>query len=158
MSMIASLKSISESKLNELLADPIGLTSYLYESEDGQVCDVDKAWHAIHFLLNQRVWESTSLGGSVFLGGVPISEEDVGYGPARYFTSEQSAAISSELSKVSEAKLLENYVALVHESEIYPGFEDNQEDKEYISQNFSQLKEYCAEVAKTGGCIITYMC
>jgi hypothetical protein len=155
--MIASLKSVDETKLNELLSKPTELTSYLYE-EDGQVCDVDKAWHAIHFLLNKAVWEFSSLGGSVFLGGVPISDEDVGYGPARYFTADESAAISTELAKITEITLFENFTALTSESEIYPDFEDKEEDREYITENFNNLKEFCAEVAKTGNCIITYMC
>ncbi|KTD91835.1 MULTISPECIES: YfbM family protein [unclassified Pseudoalteromonas] len=157
MSMIASLKSVNENKLKSLLSNPDGLTSYLYE-EDGKVCDVDKAWHAIHFLLNKAVWEFSSIGGSVFLGGTPISDEDVGYGPARYFTAEESAAISEELMEVSDVTLLKHFEALVSESEIYPGFSDNEEDREYIAQNFTHLKEFCSEVVKSGNSIITYMC
>jgi hypothetical protein len=155
--MIASLKSVDSKKLQELLANPDGLTSYLYE-EDARACDVDKAWHAIHFLLNKAVWEFSSIGGSVFLGGVPISDEDVGYGPARYFSADESVAISEELAEIKNSVLLENFGALVSESEIYPGFSDNEEDRDYITQNFAQLKEFCAEVAKSGNSIITYMC
>ena len=157
MSMIASLKSVNEEKLKELLSNPDGLIPFLYE-EDGQVCNVDKAWHAIHFLLNKAVWECSSIGGAVFLGGVPISDEDIGYGPARYFSSDESSSISAELAKITDVTLLENFAALTSESEIYPGFSDNVEDREYITQNFSQLKEFCAEVAKSGSSIITYMC
>ncbi|MCG7541075.1 DUF1877 family protein [Pseudoalteromonas sp. CO348] len=158
MSMIASLKSVSEERLNEILAEPSKLVSYLYEDDSGKACDVDKAWHAIHFLLNKSVWEATSLGGSVFLGGIPISDEDVGYGPARYFSTEQTKEISSELSKISENQLLENFLNLVDESEIYPSFEDIEEDRKYITQNFIHLKEFLAELAKADSCLISYMC
>ena len=157
MSMTALLKSVSENKLKELLSNPSGLGVFLYE-EDSQVCNVDKAWHAIHFLLNSNVWKHSSVGGSIFLGGVPVSDEDMGYGPARYFSVDESASISGELTSITGAKLLSNFAALTSEPEIYPGFSDNEEDREYIVQNFYQLKEFCAETAKSGNCIITFMC
>ncbi|RRS08444.1 DUF1877 family protein [Pseudoalteromonas sp. J010] len=140
MSMVALLKSVSEKQLNEIFVEPSKLVSYLYEDESGKICDVDQAWHAIHFLLNKSVWETTSLGGSVFLGGFPISDEDIGYGPARYFSTKQTKEISSELSNISENQLLESFLDLVNEPEIYPGFADREEDKKYITQNFIHLK------------------
>lgn len=157
MSMIASLKSVSKNKLNELIANPAGLTDYLYNDTEGNVCDVDNAWHAIHFLLNQSVWEPTTLGGSIFLGGESISDEDVGYGPARYFTAKESADISTELATISNSTLLKNFNSLTDETEIYPGFEDNEEDRTYITEHFSSLQKFCASIALSDNCIISYM-
>ncbi|OCQ23088.1 hypothetical protein A7985_03810 [Pseudoalteromonas luteoviolacea] len=157
MSMIASLKSISESQLSEMIEAPSKLVSYLYDDESGKVCVMDKAWHGIHFLLNGSAWSSVSIEGSIFLGGVPVSDEDVGYGPARYFTAEQTKEISAGLQKISENDLLVKYLSLVEEPEIYPGFEDNEVDRNYITQNFAHLKTFVEGLAKSGDCLLSFM-
>ena len=47
--------------------------------------DIDKSWHAIHFVLSGEVWgfdEDDPLS-QVVLGGAPVNDDDMGYGPAR---------------------------------------------------------------------------
>ena len=60
---------------------------------------VDKAWHAIHFVLTGRVWDipGDNVLGQMVLGGEPVSEEDFGYGPARLLSKETTAQIAEAL-------------------------------------------------------------
>ncbi len=155
--MVANLKKISSDELNKLLKDPSDLTNILFE-EDSDTYDLDKSWHAIHYLLNGSVWEFSSLAGSIFLGGDVISDEDMGYGPARYFSSSQVKEISLELEKIDSKSLFENYSSMLKQGdEIYPGFQDNDEDREYVEHYFKGLKAFCEKASNEKMCLISYM-
>lgn len=81
MGMIANLKKISCSELKAVLEAPEKITNIIYNDEDKiNNYDLDKSWHAIHYLLNGSVWEVTNYAGELFLGGTPISDEDRGLG------------------------------------------------------------------------------
>lgn len=157
MSMIANLKTITPEKLNELLQDGSGLTKILFNDESSHY-DGDKAWHAIHFMMNLAVWEFSSLAGGLFLGGKLLSEEDVGYGPARYFDEEEVQELVAELEHMDSDTLMANYnEMLMLGDEIYPSFSDTREDREYISERFDAAKIFCQEAADSRQCLISYM-
>ncbi len=158
MGMISNLKKVSSAELNKLLEDPSELTKVLYENEDeSSHYDLDKAWHAIHYMLNGSVWEVSSIAGELFLGGELVSEQDVGYGPARYFDANKVSEIYSELDKISIEDLFSKYTAMLEQSEIYPGFEDSAEDRDYINYYFSGVKEFCKKAVQENMCLITYL-
>ncbi len=159
MSMISCLLKISEKDLNTLLKDPSDLSEKLYDEEnETNNCDLDKAWHAIHFLLNGSVWGVTSSAGSLLLGGELISDEDVGYGPARYFTINQVSDVSNALNQITETDFFSKYGLMLEQGdEIYPSFQDSKEDREYIGSYFKELKEFCATAVKEQQCLISYL-
>jgi Domain of unknown function (DUF1877) len=88
MAMIGNLRPATDAELDQLLANPREITRFLYGS-DASVCErvvLNKAWHAIHFVLT-----GSRLGGSEPLNfllaeATPVGDVDVGYGPARAFT------------------------------------------------------------------------
>ena len=41
---------------------------------------IDKAWHGVHFILANTVYEPTAPPGDAVLGGTPVGD-DLGYGP-----------------------------------------------------------------------------
>lgn len=159
MGMVSCLIKTNETELKSLLEDPGKLTDKLYgEDSKANKCDLDKAWHAIHFLLNGSVWGVTSPAGALLLGGEPVSEEDVGYGPARYFTVEQVREASDVLDQLEEEGFFSNYSSMLEQRDgICPAFEDTKEDREYIGSYFETLRGFCATAARDKQCIISYL-
>ncbi len=157
--MIAKFKKISSDNLQKLLDDPSRLEDVLFEDNDGSNSyDLDKAWHAIHFMLNGSVQGVSTISGELIVGGKPISEEDMGYGPARYFEVSKISDISAELETITNEAFFENFDAMLNQgNEIYSGFQNTDEDKEYIASYFSGLKEFCKKTAQENKCLISYM-
>src|SRR5229473_3572649 len=100
MEMIGNLRPASDSEIQQLLASPTDVTRFLYGADtDGRErVGLDKAWHAIHFVLT-----GSRLGGEEPLNflvseGTPVSEVDVGYGPARVLTSAQVRSLATALA------------------------------------------------------------
>lgn len=83
MGMIGYLKQISMDSLEDIIAGSMNIADFIYneESESGSL-DLDKAWHAIHFILNGSAWEGRYPLSHVILGGIEL-RDDLGYGPAR---------------------------------------------------------------------------
>ncbi len=157
--MVAEFKKISSENLQKLLHDPSGLENVLFEDKDEtNSYDLDKAWHAIHFLLNGSVQGVTTISGELIVGGKPISEEDVGYSPARYFEASKVADISEELETITVEDLFENFDPMLKKgNDIYSGFQNTDVDKEYISNHFIGLKEFCKKATQENKCLISYM-
>lgn len=159
MGMITCYRKLTGAELEDLKNHPEKVAGFLYDDDDdSNNLDLDKSWHAIHFLLNNAVWEILPGVGSIILGGIPVSEEDLGYGPARYFAADEVHAINRALQNVAVADLFKNYANMLsHGQEIYPGFEDTADDKEYIKSYFGSLKEYWNTAANENKCLIAYI-
>src|SRR3984893_8434012 len=100
MGMIGNLRPASDSEIERLLANPAEITRFLCGAEaDGRERVVlNKAWHAIHFVLT-----GSRLGGEEPLNflaseGTPVGEVDVGFGPARVLTSQQVRLLAAALA------------------------------------------------------------
>jgi hypothetical protein len=110
MSMIGNFRMSSDAEIQSLLAEPETIQSLLYP-ESGEpaqgVCemDVDKAWQAIHFLLCGHPWEGEHPLNFVVSGGTPVGDVDVGYGPARVFTSAEVVEIAEALQPITKDHL-----------------------------------------------------
>lgn len=123
MSMIGNCIAIDPAALECLVADPERIPSFIYpEGADAASnrLDIDKAWHAIHFTLNGRVWAGDGALGLVILGGEEVGE-NFGYGPARYLTPDQVSDAATALSKVSSDAFSQRFdPAALDEAEIHP--------------------------------------
>jgi hypothetical protein len=64
----------------------------------GTGLSIEKAWHGVHYLLSGDVEPRTAILSQAILGGAEIGE-DLGYGPARYFTLDRVVEIADELSR-----------------------------------------------------------
>jgi hypothetical protein len=159
MGMISCFRKISTPELQKLLENPGNLADTLFDEDNAaNEYDLDKAWHAIHYMLNSAVWEVSSNAGALIVGGTPVSEEDMGYGPARYFDEKEVKLIFDDLKNISVEKLLSKYESMLQQGEeIYPTFEDTDEDREYIKDYFEGLKRFCEKAASNNECLITYI-
>lgn len=159
MSMIGSYKRVSAATLDELLADPDKISEVIeLEEEDGTgFFDIDKAWHIIHFLLNDDPWKGPWPTVGAVLGGTELSEEEVGYGPARYLTPPQVAEVAAALADIPGSTLWSRFdVARIQAADIYPkGWTAG--DAPYVLEHYSSLQKYLRDAAQAGDGMILYL-
>src|SRR5688572_4637046 len=108
MSMIGNFLLVSDDELSKLLASPTlvhGLIDSAYEDRRSDFVDVDKAWHCLHFLLTGTAWEGDPPLNFIVAGGSEVGDEDVGYGPARGFSSPEVRAIADALDGIDHTVL-----------------------------------------------------
>src|SRR5262245_49739364 len=105
MSMIGNYRRLSLSELSQLLTTPESISDFLYSetqesaSTDREL-DIDKVWHAIHFLLCGSTWEGSYPLACVVMGGETIGTVDVGYGPTRYLMPQQVNDVANALENI----------------------------------------------------------
>ncbi len=171
MSMIGNLRRLSDAKLATLFAAPASIGDYLEQEgspDDGDDeafadLDIEKAWHGIHFMLNGSAWESRGVLGFLVTCGAEIGKEDVGYGPARGFTSVEVREISKALHPITKEALLAGYDAETMDAQtVYPGgwteqADDDPEFMEYFVEQFEQLKDFVDGAAKEGEALIVFI-
>src|SRR5262245_57371610 len=94
MGMIGGYWRMMPDDLERAIEDPQWGLDHLEEVSEGtypaldvtetdRYMDVDKAWAGIAFLLNVAGGAPADIVG----GGIPLSDEDLGYGPVRYLVS-----------------------------------------------------------------------
>ncbi len=132
-----------------------------WQPESGNVeFDVDKAWHGIHFALCGHPEEGTGPLSFICCGGKQVGEEDVGYGPARAFTSSEVSEIVSALNDVEISGLRDSANASTFmENDIYPQiWEDNEtESFEYVFSYLEDLRGFLQEVLSQGKGLLVYI-
>lgn len=112
----------------------------------GEVLDIRKSWHPLHFLLSGQASEAPWPWGAVVLGGEEIGE-NLGYGPARLLTPSQVAELADALQALGEDALMARYVPAAFEAAgIAPcGWEDPDEDaerREWLLDTFREVRDY----------------
>lgn len=149
MGMYGRLQQITKSEVVAAMTDPSAV-SPLLDNHELPGLDLDKAWQGIHFLLNGDPYSGDTPLADVVMGGEPVGS-DMGYGPARVLTPTEVAEANAALQPVSGSELAERYnPAEFSAEEIYPFWEPQDEDLEYILSYFEPLKAYYAGAAANG--------
>lgn len=112
-------------------------------------CDLDKAWHALHYVL------TGDPGGGEFplnflaIGGQEIGE-DMGYGPLRFLTAGETVVLKNELDKITIADFANRFNAKEMSGlELYPVYGDwNDEDKEWLTDAYTSIKQFIDQAVK----------
>lgn len=162
MSMIGNYVRVSPARLAELRANPDSIMDFLYPDDLCSLAnhlDIDKAWHAIHFLLNGQTWEGKPPLINAVLGGEAIGDVDVGYGPARFLEPDDVRTLADALSYISSAELLERFDPhALNDAEIYPhGWSGKGHEQEYIAGNYQRLVEFVRAAADKGDALVEYL-
>ena len=130
---------------------------------DDEVADLDleKAWHAIHYLLTETAWEGEEPFNFMVSGGIDVGE-DTGYGLSRAFTSEQVKSINTVLQPIDEPFLKGRYnPEKMMTLEIYPEIWDREAEREenlrYYLDTFEELKSFVAQAAERNVGFIVYI-
>jgi hypothetical protein len=160
--MIGNFRRLAATELDALLANPEGISAFLYEDDAAQdeevSLDIDKSWHAIHYLLTGAAWGGTGPLANAVLGGLPIGEEEVGYGPARFIRSIEVAEASQALQGISSEQLWSRFDAkAMREAQIYPDLEGGDDDRKYVCNYFEDMKKFFAAAAANGDAMILYL-
>ncbi len=132
-----------------------------FESDMKEI-DLDKSWHGIHFLLTGSDWEGNFPEGFLLKGGATIGEIDVGYGPARAYTAQQTVEINRALTKLDADSLQQRFQpAEMMRQLIYPEIWDCDPEEDdtlgYLLAYFEDLKQFLAETAERGFGMIVYI-
>ena len=161
MSMIGNYWRITPEELEKLRADPSQVPSFLYDSPQpgDRYLDVDKSWHAIHFLLTGSVWEGDPPLGNAVLGGIPLGEVDVGYGPARARAPHEVQEVAEALQAISVEALMSRYDAgALQVADIYPQIWDEGETAwEYVGENYRALRDFFLMAGEAGDAMLVYV-
>jgi Domain of unknown function (DUF1877) len=160
--MIGNLRAASDADIARLLANPAEITRYLYGSGDtsgSERVSLDKAWHAIHFVLT-----GSRLGGDEPLNflaseGTPVGDVDVGYGPARVLTSQQVKAIAACLADLPPDALAARLdLRELDEHTIYPGhWQRDGLDVAYVVSNYRDMRDLIRRLAERGLGLVLYI-
>lgn len=125
--------------------------------------DLEKDWHALHFLLTGE----TSLEPehrpenplhNVVMGGHEANFQ-TGYGPARWFNLDDVKAIAQELSKISVADLRTRFSADVfNQAGIYPRPRPGWDEVEIegVFEIFPKLVRFFEDAAATREIVVVY--
>ena len=159
MSMIGSLLAVPQAELDELYDNPKTITSVLYGSRSDEAADLDKTWHAIHFMLTGEQYEGTPPLCNAIFGMQPIGEEDVGYGPALGTPADIVQRIAVKLSAISDPDFCARFDSdALMQADIYPQIWDDEEIlNDYILPNFKALRNFYMKAAENNYAVITFI-
>ena len=90
-----------EERMHQLLAEPEDVHAFIEDPRYPEV-DIDKSWHSIHYALTGELWGGEGSAAFIQVGGTPLGDEDIGFGPARVFFADEVAEISQVVSSLSE--------------------------------------------------------
>jgi len=153
MSMIGYFLALKAEQADELAGDPARVSSFVADAREDQdelgadFVDIDRSWHAIHFLLTGVVEGGEApLAWAVF-APTPIGA-DLGRGPARVLMADQVVELSKALALITTDKLKGSCDwSVMNERQIFPGGWRKGDD-DYIGDNFKQLKKFYESAAR----------
>ena len=124
--------------------------------------DLDKAWHALHFLLTGTAWGGDAPLNFLLLGGREVGTIDVGYGPARAIDSRDVARIAAVLAALEETELRNRYRPReMMRLEIYPEIWDREpadlDAFAYVMEHVGVLRCALREAVEAGLGLVVFM-
>jgi hypothetical protein len=161
MSMTGRYLRVSPATIAEIKRSPGSLLDVLHpesesESYRSRYLDIEKTWHIIHFLLNGEAWTGKGPLFDAVLGGSELTDEDLGYGPARYLEPAEVAAVAEALSPVSAEDLWGRFdESRVLAAELYWSVEP--EGREYALENYQALRTFFVHAAAKGDAAILWL-
>ena len=166
----AQIKALTGKSLEEFMKNP-GLLSEVGKGQGGDKpaasgiapraeLSLDKAWHGVHYLLCGKAEEAPGDLAKAVMGGKELGDDPEGfsgYGPARYFKPAEVAAISQALSNplVETAAAARFNPAKMEALNIYPGWQDDDEDKDWVMDALRDLRAFYAAASRDQLAIVT---
>jgi hypothetical protein len=161
MSMISVLVFASDEEIRQLLEQPDNISDFIEQERTST--DLDKAWHGIHWLLTGSADSGEEPLSYLLVGGEPVGDVDVGYGPARALTSEQVAAWDAALSRTSREELARRFdPKAMLEAQIYPAIwarsiKGGEDTLEYVLQAYGSLRDFVGAARKEHSGLLVYL-
>lgn len=154
MGMVGCFRRIAAVELSALVADPTRLDAVL---GSGDSVDVDKAWAGIHYVLTGTADAGEWPWYDVVLGGNSIGD-DRGYGPVRYHTAHDTAAIAQALSQITVDEFRNRFdPAAMTTADVYPAIWDQAWALDYVSDAYAKVKDCYAAAAAAGDAMLLWI-
>jgi hypothetical protein len=94
----------------------------------------------------------------ILSGGSAIGDIDVGYGPARAFSSAEVSEIAAALAAVSAEDLRSRYDArALGDNDVYPVIWDEPDACDYLLEYFDDLKDFIAKSNAAGMGLVVWL-
>ncbi|MCC9606738.1 YfbM family protein [Blastopirellula sp. JC732] len=170
---LCSMPGIDMAAMTQMMSDPEAiaahgpeiLAAFARAQEDPTRVDLEKDWHALHFLLTgdaslQPDGDPDDPLFRVVMGG-EATMLDASYGPARRFSRDEIAAISAALEPLTIEDLRERFSPeAFNEAGIYPepypgGW--TLDEVEGLFDVFPKLQQLFADALATNEVVITYI-
>ena len=165
--MTCTLLRVTKNELNEYLNDSSLLEDRIHDNDESEdenenLIDIDKSWDGIIFLLTRQKFGNGNhpLLQVLFSEQFIDDEQDLGCGPAHYFTPEQVADLNEQISKITVEELRQKYdPEKMTELNVYPDIWENKSEEpfEYLSDNFLEIQQLYLDATKNGEAIITFL-
>jgi hypothetical protein len=129
--------------------------------DEGEIVDLDKAWHGIHYLLTGTAWEGDPPLNFLVTGGREVGDDEVGQGPARTYTAAETREIARALAALSDEELRARFApGEMMRLEIYPEIWDRDPAEDdtlgYLMEYLGLLRTAVATVVERGhGLLVT---
>jgi hypothetical protein len=153
---------LSDTELTAVLDDPDTVESLLFgdlDDDDADMpepdLDLDKSWHAVHYLLAGSAWGlGDGVAGAAVLGGEDIGD-DGGYGPARLVTADRVRAVADALDALDDATLRARFDRpAMKAAEIYPDIWDEDVPVDDFLEHVGELRRFYRTAAGNGQAIL----
>ncbi|MFV2119060.1 YfbM family protein [Streptomyces sp. Act-28] len=166
MSMIGEYVRLTAAEFERALGDPEWAQERidrLVEAELGgrvgdagaRCLDIDKAWHALDFLLSRLDFPVDVVFGE---GAIPDAE-DWGYTPPRYLTPERVRVAAEALRDVPVERLVEGVGPEdLARAEVYPVIVwERGEPLEYVTAHYEALVPFFGAAARDGDAVLMWL-
>lgn len=163
MGMYAMYQEVKKEDFKKLLeSDDFFETIEELEEKDGtELCDIDKMWDALHFLLNGLSAihgdPEENILSEFIIGSESFDEESEDF--TRYIPTERVIKIAKKLNEINFEDYLKDFdMNKFAENGIYPDIWDDAEEREEImeelSEHFETLKEFYNKVAENKNIVV----
>ncbi|KNY25514.1 YfbM family protein [Pseudobacteroides cellulosolvens] len=159
MSMIGNYLLVDEGLIHGIISGKIGISEILYNTEhsDDEYLDIDKSWHAIHYILCGQCWDGELPYFNAVLGGTIINDEDIGYGPARYLTPSEIKEVHEAIKNITEDEFKNKFDCKeLVANDIYPQFSSN-DDVDYVWSYFTMVQNIFEKASQNGKYMLLYI-
>jgi hypothetical protein len=146
MGMTGTFIAVNEEQLKQIEQDNDAFWDIDVSLDNEARLDIDKTWHAIHFLLTGTDYETDGPNGKIVFGGETLGDpEDA----VDYLTPAQVKEAAQALSSLTLEQLRARYdPAKMTELDLYPAiWDDGDEAWEYVAEYYIMLRDFYARAA-----------
>jgi len=123
--------------------------------------NLHKSWHVLHYLFTGRAWDGPLPAAALLSGGREVGE-DLGYGPARTLTPQETKAFAQFLNGQSAPALTKRIdMTAMQRLGIYCAEDDDDGSRDELAEDVAhylpQLQSYVGDAAKKGHGLLIWM-
>ena len=151
----------SEAEYGEMSGDSEFFSAIRFSLRD-QTIDLDQSWHGIHYLLTGSPDPGAYPLDFLLAGGLEVGEGNASFGAPRAFSPDEVQEIWRALEPITTDFLKAQFSAeALSENQVYPqnGWDTSSDSDftDYLSPNFSELREFVETAAQARQAVVVYL-